>query len=158
MVKRLSIRDVLFVDSVLKEPEVWDRCADDGISLFPDRWTAYGRLANPDNYFLCPFKDETAAGLIMFYKWTSFCWEIHIAMLRQFRGKFTVEATKEALRWMFENTNCLKITARIPACNLPPTALARAVGMKQEGRSKDAWQKGGVLYDVLYFGTERRGI
>lgn len=153
-ITQLSIRDVLFVDSVLKNPEIWEACRDDGYPE-PGQWTSYGRLQNPDNYFLMPSKNGRAAGVIIFYKRNSFCWDTHVAILPEFRGRFVVEAYKEAFRWMFEKSPALKVKAWIPAYNLAAITLARAVGMQKEGRGLGEWKKNGKLYDVLYFGLRK---
>lgn len=60
-------------------------------------------------------------------------------------------ATAEGLRYLFTATDCMKVVTKVPACNRPAAALARASGFVPVFDRADAWDgPDGVRCAVSY--------
>lgn len=67
-------------------------------------------IFSPDN--------ETGSGL----------YEVHTNFLEDYRGKYAIEASLQAYRWMFTHTNCVMLQTRVPAFNKAAEGFCRSVG------------------------------
>ena len=103
-------------------------------------------------YALISEMDGMKSGLFLFFPWNYTTYELHVAILPEYRGSHSIEAGTMAGMWMFNNTCCRKIVTMIPKQNYKAKVLALAVGMQQEGINRQSYMKDGVLYDQYLFG------
>jgi RimJ/RimL family protein N-acetyltransferase len=105
-----------------------------------------------------PSKNVTDTGLFLFFPWNYTTYELHVAILPEYRGRHSVDSGILAGKWMFNNTCCRKIVTMIPVPNYKAKALALAVGMQQEGLNRKSYCKDGVLYDQYLYGICKEDV
>src|SRR6185437_13841247 len=79
-------------------------------------------------------------------------YEAHCQFLPETRGAQSIQAVKDALRWMFIRSDAVEIVTRVPEGNKGALGLVRAIhGQKLFDREK-VWPVGGNLQGVGYYG------
>jgi len=81
-------------------------------------------------------------------------YEVHTVLLPHARGK-AAGIAKGAMQWLFDNTNCLRITTSVPSYNRLAARLAERSDMQLFGTNYKSFQKDGVLFDQLLFGLNK---
>lgn len=75
---------------------------------------------------------------------------------RNYWGKgVSKEAAGLLARHAFSSLNLRRLWCGTSAANLPMLALARALGMREEGRQRQAFYKNGVYHDIVLLGALR---
>ena len=93
---------------------------------------------------------ECDGACISFEPRTSVLWEVHAAVLPQWRGINSVVWGKQAAAWMRINTPCRCIEAY--AYNSSSDALLKRIGFKRIGTLPKSKLRGGVLVDQRIYG------
>jgi ribosomal-protein-alanine N-acetyltransferase len=70
-------------------------------------------------------------------------------------GGYAAEASRLLLRHGFEELNLHRVHLGTPEGNVAMQRLAAALGMREEGRRREAFYKGGAYHDVLEYGILR---
>ena len=140
--------DYALIRSIFCEPEIYDRIADDGSPKVEDfepiqPCEAVYYLTNDDNNALLFLHWKNCATL-----------EGHIQILKEHRG-CAMEFGELALKWIWENTEALKITVTIPDLYKDVLGFIKKQGFKDEGICTKSYLKNGILYDQIYLGLER---
>ncbi len=143
---RVGIEKLGAVNTIMRHKDVYPYITDD-FSLPEIEFSFEDVLRNPHIYTLMPNKGS----VFMFTPHSTILHEVHCAVLPEGRGRTAVEASIKARDWMFKNTECLKIVASIPECNIRALAAARCFGMKNGGRITNAFLKNGKLVDLILF-------
>ena len=91
-------------------------------------------------------------GIVSFVPQSRVCWEMHLALLPEARGKRSRELGRLIYRWVFANTECRRIVAGIPETNRLAIAWARRAGMVEFGRNQAAFLTGGRLVALVLVG------
>lgn len=81
--------------------------------------------------------------------------EVHSAVLPQFRGKLSEDAARESLRIAFESLGYSKVITWVPDDNRPALALAKRVGMVDEGHVSHSYLRQGKLLGQSLLGITR---
>ena len=152
MIKRCTIEDLDFVNSVLRHDTIYPFIADD---MFPpvDEFSLEPLLINPGVYFLTTNKYTVFVAIPII---NNFVYEFHVNMIApEGRGKVAVESTKEAVNYLFFGTHCLKLVSFIPVIYENVVKFACANGEQIEGTIKDAYLKNGKLYDMYLLGVTK---
>ena len=89
------------------------------------------------------------------HKVNSITREIHVAATPESRGKRAISAGKKVLKWIFENTDCLKLISFIPTANRHTILYALKNGFIKEGINEKSLMKGGKLIDQVLVGLTR---
>lgn len=103
-------------------------------------------IANPRNVLLM-----AEGGGLIFQDQGGGQYEVHIQFLPEVRGGKALQASREAASWMFTNTDCEIITARVPSGNFAASAMARKVGLRFQYIDRDAWRNAGGLIPVSWY-------
>lgn len=67
-------------------------------------------------------------------------------------GGFAYEAAKSLLRYGFDTLKLHRIYCGTSEANTPMQKLALRLGFAEEGRSREAFYKAGVFYDIIHYG------
>lgn len=130
------------IHKVLKDPEVWDRIAEDHIDK--DSYIA------PDAIYLMDTKDRA---LMIYHYQSSVCLECHVQVLKEHRD-IAYEFGQAALRWAFNNTDAV-IVAQIPAIFPDVLKFALKNGFKIEGVNHNSYFKRGEICSQTYLGVSK---
>lgn len=104
-------------------------------------------------YWLAAYKDGLV-GIIAFYPINSVAYNPHSAILTRGIGLGT-EMMKAGVKWMFENTGCLKVVAPPASYNKAMIRVYEKCGFRREGFSPKSFMFRNVLYDRIYMGLEK---
>ena len=151
MIRRCTIEDLDFVDSVLRHDSVYPFISDDH-SPPVEEFTSEAMLKNPDVYFLTTNEFTVILAIPIL---NNVVYDLHINMIKpEGRGKTAKESLKEAIDYMFHDTKCLKLVGFIAVIfgNVINFVCEYA---KREGLLKDAYLKDGKLHDVCVVGISK---
>ena len=113
--------------------------------------------ANQENlYYLVCKREQTAIGLVVFHTFnSSACCQGHVNYLPEYWGEDLHEYTKQAIQWMFDNTDFIKIVALIP--DYYPVVLkhALAAGMRKEGYLTNSVISNGKVDNMTLVGIDK---
>lgn len=90
-------------------------------------------------------------GGIFFERISPVMYKAHTQFLPEGRGKKAIEASYEAIDYIFKNTPCLNVMAAIPAYNKASKLIARRVGFEYVDTDKEMWLQNGKKHDVDNF-------
>ena len=148
-----TVHDIREVERIIGHSTVFHSASDDGTDdpklAFE---VAFWWLTTPGNVVFLG-KDS----LIMFQPRNFITYEMHLGFIEGARRHAYRQAV-EAGFWLLENTNCQKIVAMIPEFHRASILYARMCGMKQEGISKQSFQKGGKLFDCVLLGATKEEL
>ena len=100
-------------------------------------------LLSPAAHIIMPDPDV----LMIFILQNFGLYMMHIAVLPEARGKRAFEASKNGLKWLFENTDCIRVMGLVPKCWPHCLRYALAVGFKKVGILRDSIVLNGKTYD-----------
>lgn len=141
---RVGIEKLDLVDSILRHNSIYPYVIDD-YSADQAVFTFEEILSSPACYALMP----NEGSLFVFIPQNGILYEVHCAVLPEWRGMQAVGAAKAAKDWMYANTPCQKIFTVCPAYNAAAYALARRSGMTRVGVITNSFLKGGKLIDLI---------
>jgi hypothetical protein len=130
------------VNVVFNDPDVFPLIANPGAVKID----MSGDLANPRNVCL-----STEGGAIFFIADEPGIYIVSANFLPKYRGRYALEAVREACRWMFAHTDCLTIQAQIPEFNRAAKWLCRAVGATKEFKRQAIWRTNDAPADVSFW-------
>lgn len=81
--------------------------------------------------------------------------EVHTMILPEGRGRKGIKAGKRGIDWIFQHTECQKLTSLVPEFNKQANYYARLCGFIVEGICTKSFMKNGILHDQTMFGRER---
>lgn len=132
--------DPVFLNTVANHPEVfpWIGSPDDSVDLT-------GAVQNPANITL-----EAEGGGWLLLRLEPGVYELHTLFLPEGRGKSYFIQAREALRYVFVNTDATEILTKCPDSNQAAGMAAGVVGFKEKFRREGVWLDGaGVSYRAL---------
>lgn len=139
-------KDLDYIRSVLLDPEMWERCADD-----------YADESLADNasctWLICYYYD-VPMGLASARGESTSVVNAHIYIPKSNRGIHTKMIGMEVLRWIKRNArpHVHKVSTKIPVIYKDVVRFARSLGFKNEGIDRASVMKSGVLVDRLNLG------
>ncbi len=115
---------------------------------------------NPENqkdiYYLTASIEGVVMGLIVFHIFNHpICYQGHINYFPKYWGMQLEEHTKEAIQWMFDNTECRKIMALVPDHFPEVLVHAKRAGMKKEGYLINSIISNGKIDSQTLLGVEK---
>ena len=141
--------DLEFIQNTWLNPSILPHINDDmtmGEMIRWDKVVAHG-------LFLIPIVDDGGRiGFFYLVPQSNTYWEVHVAILPQYRGKVAIEAGKAVVKWFFENTPAKKLVANVPVDNQKAYALARRVGFNLEGMNRKSFLRNHKLIDQYFMG------
>lgn len=135
------IKQVLF--------ELWDEIAPDGASK-DSIDNSLDTSLESDLYLEVSTNStigKTTTGIIHFEYVNQDTYEIHMNMLKHFRGKYAKHAATTAIKLMRDLTGFKVLQAKVPDLFLNVKKFTENYGMREIGRYKNAWDKDGIKYD-----------
>ena len=93
-------------------------------------------VADPRNVVL--MLDDGTGGIV-FEHHEPGVFEVHTQFLPQSRGRIALDATREALEWMFTRTDAMELLTKCPAHNRAAAALAKRIGGTLDFRREAVW-------------------
>ena len=149
--------DYTEIDKIFKHEEIYPHVSDD-YSNNPEDMDTELAASNEALFFIKSEVDENLAGMFMYHPHNGVLYEVHSAVLPEYRGAISVEMALMSLQWMFKNTNCKKVITYVPRGNKPAFALARRVGMIVEGVNRLSIMKNGKLIDQKVLGITEEEV
>lgn len=141
--------DRKFITECVTNEHVWNASRDDSLI--------------EKEFFFPPINDSIIwlragdCGVFMGQKMNHVTYDVHTILLPRARGK-AVSIAKDAIRWIFDNTECLRVTTSVPSYNRLAERLAIKSGMTRFGTNYKSFQKDGVLFDQLLFGISKEDL
>jgi len=105
--------------------------------------------------YLAAYEDEELLGIWVLMPENAVCWDVHTCLLPSAWGPVAILAAKAAIKWVFENTDCVRLTTRVPEYNLLALKLAENAGMTKFGFNDASWQKKGKLWGQHLLGISK---
>lgn len=137
--------DIDYINSVIFDPEMWERCKDDqtdpNIDLSKSLWLVASK--NGERVGICSVFDESGC-----------CLDIHINIPKKHRGRGTLAIGRAMIGWI-KNHNISgksKLVTQIPVIYRDVIQFALRLGFKKEGVNRQSVIIGGAAIDKLYMG------
>lgn len=124
--------DLEFATQVMTHPAIWPALTNDAVPPLPEF------QAPPNFVYFVALEDDQPAGLFGLQAIEPNVVSMHAAMLPQYRGKGTNEASAKLLGWIWEHTPAERVVVRLEARNV----LARAAAVKAGFRECERWTDG----------------
>lgn len=136
------------IELTIKNPKIYRWLKDDNT---PADWKP---TINEQIYYLGVYDDDNEyLGLFVYLPVTSIIYEVHTCLLPVSWGRGSVEALRASLKWMFINTDCKRVTTRIPDDNKLAIKFGVKAGLEFVGLEPESWLKGGRLIDQHIYGV-----
>jgi RimJ/RimL family protein N-acetyltransferase len=142
--------DEEFIASCYAVPETWKTICDDE-NINPE---LFFPCMDRENYWLEVTEEGDRLGVFLGRRVNHITYEAHTILLPKARGRASLAALA-AIKWMFDNTPCLRLVTNVPSFNASAVRLCHAVGMEQYGTNVKSFQKNGQLFDQLEFGISK---
>lgn len=146
--------DMGLVRSIVIEPDIWERIAEDGIEkddFYPgtDAFTIW---------LLC-IEESEIVGIILVHTDNSISVKIHPYLKSKYREKGRI-MMKSFYKWFLENTDdkVNKVNTVIPEFHKKVINFAKRVGFKKEGVNRESFRKDGKIYGQQNLGITRTEI
>jgi hypothetical protein len=142
--------DTELVRSIMNDEELLKRSGDNLMA------EVYDPDKQRDIYYLLPkYKGKPLGVLVCHVFISTICYQGHVNYLPKYWGKNLEIFTREAIKWMFENTDCRKLVSLAP--DSYPEVLKHAVkcGLKKEGYLKNSVLSNGQLDNQTILGIEK---
>ncbi len=136
---RIGIEGLEKANLVLNDPSILPNTLDDGLT---GEQTIEPALRCDSIYVLMP-TDYSVFILIPMNQTT---YDFHPYVKGDHRGPGTYDLFQRVYDYIFSETPCKKLVARIPTCFPKVKAHSEKTGFKEEGFLTDAIQRGGVMY------------
>lgn len=127
-----------FLNSVMRDERVWPWVTCDGVES-ADLAAIWDRSVGI----------EFDTGGFVFYRLDDGVYEAHTLFLP--RSRDVVAKTKEAVRYLFCGTDCMRIVTKVAADNPPAMRLAERAGMRHDYTRPVAHMRRGRLHDVHHY-------
>lgn len=148
-VKRIF--DSKIIEKVLKHKDVFKFICDD----FTDDIEAFDlstAAKNKSAYFVGAFVGDEIAAMFFYHPINHILFEVHSAVLPQYRGKLAVNMAKQSLKWIIDHTECKKVIGNIPEGYGAALALAKRAGLQVEGINRLSFMKNNKLLNQTILG------
>lgn len=132
--------DATFLNEVANHPEVfpWIGSAQDSVDLTPT-------ISNPANIAL-----EADGGGWVLIRLEPGVYELHTLFLPEGRGRAYFAQAREAIRYVFVNTDATEILTKCPDSNKAAGMAAGVIGFKERFRREGVWADGaGISFRSL---------
>lgn len=148
------------VDQILRDPGIYPLIREDG-SPPPEEFTVGDLAHDDDHYFLCAVVQDHVAGVVIFHPVGPNVYQSHLNVLPAFCGRgLARKIAVLACRWMFDNTDCVEITAKIPDkedCD-PVRRVAEKIGMRPVMYTVGTYRLDGNDYDEWHMSLSRETL
>lgn len=139
-------RDMDYIKSVMLDPEMWERCADD--------YTDESVIDKAQCVWLICYYYDVPMGLASVRGESTSVVNVHIYIPKSNRGRHTKSIGIEVLRWIkgVAKPHIHKVNTKIPVIHKDVIRFAHSLGFKDEGIDRLSMMKNGKLIDRLNLG------
>lgn len=142
--------DLELVRRFMTNPRVYECLIDDGCGPASE----FRPSDSPAVIYALVIDDGRAAGVFMFVPENTITCQVHTCLDPSMWGR-SVEAAKEAAKWIWSNTGFLRINTQVPVSNKLAERLSKLSGMTQYGLCPKAFKRGGKLWDIALYGMSK---
>lgn len=148
-----SPEDVFYITN---HPDIADDIADDKAAALSDEEYKEVIVGMMPNYLHIKVLDDDGnlAGMFGCHDEVGSL-EVHINMLKKYRGQFAVDAALAMKDLIFQKTKYTKIITKVPSKFFNVFKFVSNVGCKLEYMLEEAHIKGGQKYDVYCFSLDK---
>lgn len=139
------------IDWLIRYPEIYRTCFDDGCGP-ANEFTSATLLNNNFWRVLGIWEKNKFVSVFIFQPWNLITFQVHVAVLPEYRGNRAFEYSIQVIGWIFSHTPCKKIVALIPENNIRAYALAKICSFDQEGLIKESFQVNGIRKNETLMG------
>lgn len=147
--------DEQYIKSVFLNPTIYKKMSDDSCPSNPSDLAGVNIMAIP-GFFLRALVDGAPAG-VWWLIWKGDTVEAHTALTDACRGRAAIDATKKAIRWVFDNTNAKAITSYAWSDSPAVAWFCRAVGMSKIETKSWPSTRDGQPVSITYYSVNRGG-
>lgn len=140
------------IESVIFRDDIFDCISEDGFSK--DEFF----IDFDSNIFLLVSVGKEVAGIYILESKSSSTMEIHANIFKEYRSQYSIEISKEVLKWFIDNTDKIKLTASVPVKYMNVVSFCIKNGFSVEGCNRMSYVKNGVVYDQVNLGSTRSEI
>jgi len=133
--------DADLIKSIVKRPDIWATIAPDGKE--PDGWEP-----NLKECWLKVMHNEQIAGLFNYHVVEPDTLEVHPMILHEYRGTVALDAAKQSLRWIVENSPYQAIKCLVPDLFRNVRLFAMQCGFVKTNKKYQIYPKNGKIYDM----------
>lgn len=145
--------DDALILQALSHPDIFDSMTDDRYPTMPEN--PVETMKSLPGIFLRAMKDGAFAG-IWWLIWRGKALEAHTMLLPNCRGADAIEATKKAIRWVFDNTDAEAITSYAWSDSPAVNWFCRKVGLKRDRTEPWPATRNGHQVDITWFTLTRK--
>jgi hypothetical protein len=145
------ITDYMIPAAILQQSDIADNIYEDGASfVVPDVVNEF--------WIGILFRNRTIA-CYRFHNMSRLTWQVHARVLPEFRNKYGISSSIQALKWMSGHVQDINIIcAFIPVVHSNVAKHAHCVGMKLKGILNDSYLKDGKIVDQMIYGITKGEI
>jgi len=143
--------DYGLVRSIMTSPRVYPHIIDD----FSPSAEEFRPIRDDRLIYLAVSDESEVRGAFLFVPENGVLFRVHHFLLPVLWGSKAIAAARLAMTWIWENTDCQRISGKTPTCNRLAWKFAEKVGMKTVGYEPNSVQIGGKLYAQIITGMNR---
>jgi RimJ/RimL family protein N-acetyltransferase len=143
--------DYELIKRIVTHPLVYPKVADDAAP----HWQNWEPQQSDSVHYVLISDGEEVLGFWAFFPENSTTWRAHICFLPNAYGEKTVQASREMIEWIWQNTPCQRIIGFIPLSNKLALRLVEAAGCRPFGLDDRSFLKNGVLEPRVAMGISR---
>lgn len=151
MLRLEQTKDLALVAKIFTHPSIYPCLCDDFYPPPEHFWPN----DSPTVAYLLVYDGDELLGMFMTHPINGILWEVHHALLPHCWGRRARAAGREYLRWLWSNTQALKVIGFVPSQNQLAIRYAKGLGLVELGRIDRAYMRGGELLDLVIVGTDR---
>lgn len=145
--------DEQYIKSVFLNPAIYDQMRDDSCPSDSSSLRDTNIMDIP-GFFLRAMLDGIPCG-VWWLIWKDDKVEAHTALTDKCRGRLAIEATKQAIEWVFSHTEAQAITSYAWSDSPAVAWFCRAVGMSKDNTKAWPNTRSGKPVSVSYYSVKR---
>lgn len=134
--------DASDINVILNDPEVFRWIKIPGVTSLD----VTEQIANPANVLLM-----ADGGGIIFFQQEPGIYEVHTSFLKERRGRYALDASLAAYRWMFTHTDCMILQTKVPAFNKMAARFCAMVGAVKDFERERVWPTEDGMVGLSYW-------
>jgi len=139
----------------ISEENLQDIYKDSYISKVAHDNMTFAPVVHPLAFYMSTWVNGVYAGAFLMIRFSKTEMEAHSLLKKEFI-KHSRELGKEALEWIFNQENILRVTTHIPDYLNLAMNYVKKIGFKEEGIKRDATTKDGKITNIHLFGITKK--
>jgi RimJ/RimL family protein N-acetyltransferase len=144
-------RNWTLVKSIVTHPAIYPHVSDD-FAAKPEDWKA---TDDEGLWYVLAMDGDELLGMFLFIPQNEICWDVHTCLLPKSYGSQAEAAGRGMIRWVWENTRCLRIVTLVPEYNRLALSFAKRCGLVCYGVNPKSYMKRGTLHDSILLGISK---